>query len=435
MLSKVSPGGVWVSAIVEQIKIRGCDNIYAIHEKMSDGTWQTRYESRFPIAQEYLVPLKQPLWPLPSEPIEYGLDDELFKDIYRFLEYHLELRKKCYYTVMSCFVLMTWRIEEFDVVPYLFILGPKNTGKTRALEVLAQLCFRGWHITHPTPAVVFRIVDKYHPTLLADNYEFWPKETKNELDGLFNAGYRRGSYVPRCSRESNSDTDLFIYEVFSPKVLAGTRNPPDSLASRCIFIQTVRNTREIPFKIDLDWAQNLRDKLLTYRFRKFEERNINSAEAMNYYGRVREIFDPLLKVAPNKETIGELTDFALEVFQEQREEEAESFDAEVVRAVILCRDQAERGRLPIKNIVAALNEERDEQDKVRPQRVGWTLRRLGFKKARIPDAKGSYSIIIDSDLIERLALTYDIKNIGPTTPTSPESCSDAKSHRRNYGGF
>jgi len=243
---------------------------------MSDGSWQTRDDIQFPGSQDegVLVPLRRPLWPLPGCPIEYGSDMELFKEICEFNQHYLELREKRCYTVISCFILMTWRIEEFEAVPYLDFLGPKNTGKTRALEVLGQLCFRGWNITHPTAAVVFWVIDRYCPTLLADNYEFWPKETRNELDGLFNAGYRRGSVVPRRPREGDSGSELLIYKIFSPKVLAGTRQPHDSLASRCVFIRMARNQGEVPMKIDFAWAQTLRSKLLCYRFRNFQKRTL-----------------------------------------------------------------------------------------------------------------------------------------------------------------
>ncbi|MEM3502541.1 MAG: hypothetical protein QXH16_09120 [Candidatus Bathyarchaeia archaeon] len=418
---------------MEQIKVRGCANSYAIHEKMVDGSWRTYYDTQFPGTQEIVVPLRQPLWPLPSEPINYGSDHELFKEVCEFIQYHLEIRERCYYNVMGCFVLMTWRIDEFDAVPYLDILGPKNTGKTRALEILAQLCFRGWAITHPTPAVVFWVVDRYCPTLLADNYEFWPKETRNELEGLFNAGYRRGAVVPRRPREGDSSSGLILYNVFSPKVLAGTRQPSDPLASRCITIRMIRNQREIPLKIDLGWAQTLRSKLLSYRFQKFEERNMYATTVMNPHARVGEIFYPLLEVAPSEEILSEISDFAYGVFQEQREEEASSIEAEVVQSIVTNLHQVEGDRLPIKVIVDTVNSERDEKERIRPQRLGWILARLGFKKTRMPDAKGNYAIVVDRDLIERLAENYDVKRT-VTASMSPKSCSDAQLLRSRIEG-
>lgn len=269
-----SPGVFWESMIAEQVNIPGKGHVYAIRQKMADGSWETRDDSSLldPHNSHMLTPLEEPLWPLPGRPADYGTDLELFNENRKFYEHYLELRDKRCYDVMCSYTFMTWRIEEFDIIPYLDFLGPKGRGKSRALELMALLCYRGWLITHPTVAAVFWVVDRYCPTLLADNYEFWPKETRHELDGLFNAGYRKGARVPRRPREGESGEQLNIYKIFCPKALAGIRAPVDSLASRCIWIRMAKNTREVPLKIDLAWAQKLRDKLLAYRFRHFERR-------------------------------------------------------------------------------------------------------------------------------------------------------------------
>jgi hypothetical protein len=243
---------------------------------LPNGEWQTRDADDFPDPNGKCVyiPMKHPLWPLPGRPVEYGSDVNLLQELAECWKFHHELRDFRCYELSGCYVLVTWRIEEFKVIPYLNFLGPKGTGKTRGLELLQQLAFRGWLITHPTPAVVFWVVDRYCPTLLADNYEFWPKDTRHELDGLFNAGYRRGMVVPRRPREGDgTDAELLVYKVFSAKALAGTREPVDSLGSRCVHMRTSRNQTEKPIEVDVEWARTLRSKLLAYRFRHYELRS------------------------------------------------------------------------------------------------------------------------------------------------------------------
>jgi hypothetical protein len=148
---------------------------------------------------------------------------------------------------------------------------------------------------------------------------------------------------------------------------------------------------------------------------------------MNRYGRVGEIFYSLIDVAPSDEIKQMLRDYAQGVFEDQREEEAASLEAEVVRAVVECLDQAQGNLLPTKLIVTKVNEDREEKDRLRPQRVGWALARLGFKKGRMSDSKGTYAIVVDSDLISRLRTSYDIR-ISETSSTSlsPQRCSDAQ---------
>ena len=102
-----SPGKVWQSTIIDQIELPSVGYRYAIHEQMPDKSWRTREDISFPDphAKGILVPMKEPLWPLPSRPIEYDSEKELFKDIHEFLHQHLELRDKRCYDVMGNYVL------------------------------------------------------------------------------------------------------------------------------------------------------------------------------------------------------------------------------------------------------------------------------------------------------------------------------------------
>ena len=421
-----APGFVWESRIGEEVQIPGRGLTYAIHEKMADGSWETREDSSIlnpDGSGSMLAPLHQPLWPLPGRPEEYGSDVDLFNELREFLQYHEELRDRRYYDFGGSWIFTSYRIEEFETVPYLFFLGPKGTAKSRMLELLALLAYRGWLITHPTVASMFWVIDRYCPTLLADNYEFWPKETRKELDGLFNAGYRRGAIVPRRPREGESGPELTIYKVFGLKALAGTREPPDSLGSRCIFIRTTRNKRKRSLGIDKTWAQSLRNKLLAYRFRHFESRDsaADLSQIMNPLARVGELFYAPVQVTPSPDINTTITELALGVYSDQVEETATTVEAEVVRAISLLKQQAAKerqvsiadsavsdNRLSIQDISQEVNLGRDEKEKLTPRRIGWVTSRLGFKKARMPDAKGTRAIQLDVQLLKDLANNYDV---------------------------
>jgi len=312
-------------------------------------------------------------------------------------------------------------MDEFSVTPYLNLLGPRGTGKTRLMEILAGVCYRGWFVTHPSPASVFYVVDRYAPTLLADNYEFWSKESRRELDGLYNAGYRQGSVVPRRPKDENGGNELEVYKVFCPKVISGTREPSEALASRCIRIRTARASEPVPMFIDSEEAAELRRKLLAYRFKHFEQPLQKDQELTNRYLRVGEIFYPLLTVAPTEEVAQRIADFALGIYREEVEEDATSFDADIVKAVADARSLVVDGKLTVASTLDQFNAGRDDSERTNSRRLGWALKRLGFRKARLSDKSATRAIELDVGLLEHLQRTYQ-----PSAISDVSAISDIK---------
>jgi hypothetical protein len=384
------------------------NGMFAVHEKMPDDSWRTIELPEYPNpnGNGVLIPMERPLWAVAGIPIDYGDESTLFNDQIEFFKKHEPLRDVNAYEIASAFTFQTYRMEEFSIASYLNLLGPRGTGKTRFMELLASICYRGWFVTHPSPASVFYVVDRYAPTLLADNYEFWSKESRRELDGLYNAGYRAGAVVPRRPRDESEGNELEVYKVFCPKVISGTREPSEALASRCIRIRTARATEPVPMFIDLEMAAELRRKLLAYRFRHFERPLETDRSLMNRYWRIGEIFHPILTVAPNDDVAAKIADFALGIYREDIEEYATSLDADVVKAVANAESLAVAGKLTISNILDKFNDGRAENEKINGRRLGWALKRLGFRKTRIGDA-ANRGIELDKGLLEHLQRTYN----------------------------
>lgn len=383
--------------------------MFAVKEKMPDNSWRTVELPEFadPGGAGKYLPMQRLLWPAANMPVDYGDEAALFHELIDFFKKHEPLRDPNAYEILAAFVFITYRLLfEFTITPYLNVLGPKGTGKTRLMELLALVCFRGWLITHPSPASVFYVVDRYAPTLLADNYEFWSKESRVELDGLFNAGYRSGAVVPRRPKDDQGSNELQVYRVFCPKVVGGTRVLSDALDSRCIHIRTTRSMEPLPMFPDEKWAAELRAKLLAYRFKHFEEPLVRDEALTNRYSRVGEIFYPLLTVAPNEQAAQTIADFARGIYSEEIEEDAQGFDADVVQAIHEAEPLAVDGKLTIANILAAFNKDRTEKEKIKARSLGWALKRLGFKKTRLGDTAATRAIQFDGKLLEVLDRTY-----------------------------
>jgi hypothetical protein len=142
---KHTPGFAKDGNIFEQIK----DEKYAYGKNLET-------DSIFRHEGIVYQPLERCPWPLPTTPIAYSSANELWKDIRSFINDHLFLPSKELYDVLTAWVLATWLQELWTVVPYIFFYGPIASGKTRGLETLRSISFRGILASNISPAALFR---------------------------------------------------------------------------------------------------------------------------------------------------------------------------------------------------------------------------------------------------------------------------------------
>jgi hypothetical protein len=124
----------------------------------------------------------------------------------------------------------------------------KQSGKSRVLDVLEFIVRAPWRITRPSEAVLFRKIDKDHPTVLLDEIDAIFGDTAGNTEGirsLFNSGNRRGTKVPRVVAKGKT-FEFQEFDVFSPKATAGIGGLPDTILDRAIVIEMQRRTRGEP---------------------------------------------------------------------------------------------------------------------------------------------------------------------------------------------
>ena len=93
--------------------------------------------------------------------------------------------------------------------PILFINSPtKRCGKTNLLELLGRLVPKPLSAANVTPAVIFRAIDRWKPTMLIDETDTFVSDN-SELRGVLNSGHTRsGAFVIRCIGEALDPTSL-----------------------------------------------------------------------------------------------------------------------------------------------------------------------------------------------------------------------------------
>lgn len=389
---------------------------YAIYHYKDD---EVSFQPSFQDLEETkrYVPLDKPLWPLAKFPRDMYRTPSIidmkavFQEVGDFIHIHVELPHESLKDVLALWVMASYLPEQFDSIPYLCFLGPKDSGKTRALEVLAQLSFRGVLSPSCTSAALFRLIDKFHPTLLLDEAGIYTNEQKAEAIAVLNAGYRKGQFVLRVNKDLDG---LDSFDCFGFKALASTRLFVRTIESRAIIVNMRKNVREIPLLMDKEKAANLRFILLTYRMNVLQGKEVilNDTEKILGYlpkrhGRIAELFYPLIAVAPSEGIREGIGKFAKDVYTRRLEEEKASTEAEIVEVLLACKDKVEGGRLTVQAITDRFNEGKPEKQQWKPTSIGRRLKQLGFSKTRVGH-RGRSAIFYELKLLEYLARRYSL---------------------------
>ena len=347
---------------------------------------------------------------------EFGDNARLYDEIKDFFMEHLDVQNELLYDVYTTFVLMSWRIEDFKVIPYQMFLGPLSSGKTRGLECFKYLCYRSVMSSSMSAASIFRVLEAWHCTLLLDETEVYNRDAMVEVLALLNSGYRRGNVAIRIERLEGQVPQIAMFDVFGPKVLAGTEALAATLQSRAILSSMSKNVKHVRLFIDEEKAQELRNKLLLYRFRNLGVKADFDILQLNGYftnSRVIELFISLLEVAPTEAIRNRLIKCMKGITQSRLDDEQQSTEAQVFEAVANSEDQVEAGKLSIKTVTERFNQGLSENEQVTPYFIGRQIASLGFEKCRM--SHGLRGFFWDKERVERLRARY--------FPTVPKTAS------------
>ena len=193
--------------------------------------------------------------------------DELLTEVHKFLCDFVVFPKNEQAVVVTLWIAHTWVLEAFTFTPYLAINSPvKRCGKSTLLDCLKLLVKVSWLVVTPSPAVLFRKIERDCPTLLLDEVDTIfsaakGDDGKEELRAVLNAGFQRGAKVSRCV---GPNFDLKDFAVFCPKALAGIGKLPDTVADRSLPVVLARKGKG-------DTVQKFRHRDVADRARELQE--------------------------------------------------------------------------------------------------------------------------------------------------------------------
>ena len=146
--------------------------------------------------------------------------------------------------IVALWVVFTFCIDAFRIAPLLVITSPeKRCGKTTLLDLIMRLVRRPVPAVNITPAALFRVIEKYSPTLLldeADTQSLGPTGENDELRGCINSGHRRD--MAQIVRTVGEDHEPAVFSTWCPKAIALIGKLHETLRDRSIEIAMRRKS-------------------------------------------------------------------------------------------------------------------------------------------------------------------------------------------------
>lgn len=140
---------------------------------------------------------------------------------------------------VALWCIYTWSADAFHIAPRMAITSPtKGCGKTTLLALIGQLVRRSKRAGSISPAALFRVIEKFRPTILLDETEKY-LEPDSDCHALLNEGHRKGGSVMRVLEPN---FELREFDVFGPVAFCRNGWMPDDLAQRSIIIAMQRRT-------------------------------------------------------------------------------------------------------------------------------------------------------------------------------------------------
>ena len=183
---------------------------------------------------------------------------QLYEQLAAALRRHCDFVDEGAYPVLAAWVLLTYCFPAFPAVPFILFIGPKETGKSVALDVLDSLCRCG-HRSSATAAALGDLIQSQRITWLIDQADVLGHQLLNDLVASYQYNARR-TVVDEKNRGKPH-----TFSMFAPKAFAVHEGFGHDLLDRCIQIPTAPAARSMePLLAHDSGLRELRTQL--YRF-------------------------------------------------------------------------------------------------------------------------------------------------------------------------
>ncbi len=346
---------------------------------------------------------------LPTKVVEYGDDVNLFNKIKQFIHTYVDINEE-WGNWSSYYVLLSWVYDKLPVCPYLCALGPSDSGKTRFVQTIGNICYKPFTASGSiTAAPIFRILDKFKGTLIINEFDHIG-EFNAEIVVVLNNGYEAG--LPAVRVVGEEEKQVQVFHVFGPKLFSARKRKSDwAFESRLLTVQMKETKRKDipPFLLDVfhTEAQEIRNMLLMFRFRHYKEPvKIHTDLFPNIKGRLRQTLLSITSVIHDEAFLETAKEFAKR--QEEKLKTIKGFDLDAVVYQILQDYWQEGENKPQLNEIVKKVKEITGIEKITSRGIGNIVRdELGFETNR-GGPKGNYVALLFEEQLSNLKDRYGV---------------------------
>lgn len=336
-------------------------------------------------------------------------DGRLYGDVRVFLEGVSDLPTPEHYDLLTAWAFHTWLTEPAEYSPLIAFYAVPERGKSRTGKALTYLARRGLHQECLRESYIFRASRDWEAVLFLDVLDLWKKAEKLGSEDLILGRYERGMTVPRVLRpDAGAFEDTEHFPVFGPTILATNEPLHEILETRCISITMPEARRNFPDPVRPEAVLPLKERLCAWRARTLGR--VLADVDKPAHGRLGDIIKPLFQIIAlvKPDALPALQRVLRVVQDERRAERSKSIEARVLQAILDLEAEICRGKLPLKDITATVNEGQPERMAYGEKKIGGVLRGLGFPGTR-SGANGSTEIHVDLEHLDLSAVKYGLR--------------------------
>ena len=281
--------------------------------------------------------------------------DGLLHQIVRRLKWHVIFSDEAANAV-ALWIAFAWTHDAATHSPMSLVTSAeRDSGKTTLLGLLNLTSPRGLMVADASPAVLFRMVEKWHPTLVVDEADDQFKENP-QLRAVINSGWTRGAGIPRCHPDTHEPE---IFSTFGPKAIGMKgRSIPDTTLSRAIVIEMIRK-KPGEFAADFEHIDDSELDALRRQLARWSEDNVKTLCGARpdmpegFHNRLAANWRPLLAIADLAG--GEWPRLAREAAVALAPKDTSSIGTTLLQDIKAIFAEKDTDRLPSAEITAALH--------------------------------------------------------------------------------